>query len=96
MPARQHRLHGDAIAHVDPPARRSAVTDLGNGAQRFMAGNHRHWRAQHVLELLVIATADATRFELQNRRVVIYVRDVQLHRRQLAFGGLHHGERFCW
>lgn len=87
--------HRHAIADVHFPSARGSIPDLLDDAQRLVSAHDGHGRAEHVLELLVLAAADAADaadLHAQDCRIVIDVRQGQASLLQPALGGLDHGE----
>lgn len=91
--AGEHRLHGNPVTDVDAPTRGRAITDLGDSAERLMAGNHRQIHLDHAVVLLEVAAADTAGLEFEDRRVLVDIGDRHVAGFELAGSGLHHGER---
>jgi hypothetical protein len=73
MPARDQHLDGHAVPHVHAPARRGAVADGLDHAERLVPGHQREGDRQHALVLLRVAPADAARLDAQQRTVGVHV-----------------------
>jgi hypothetical protein len=78
--AGEHRLHGYAIADVDAPSLGRPVADRLDDADRFVPRDDRHFNRQDTVELFVIATANAARFDPQQPRVRVDLWNIEIHR----------------
>ena len=92
MATGNHGFHRHPVPDIHSPALRGLITDAGYSAQGFMAGYHRGRRAQQPFILLVVAAADTTGFEFEQRRIRIDVRNRNIPRLECARPGLHHGK----